>query len=137
MCEFVADTARQNFVKPGGDHFTLLNVWEQWQESGFSVSWTYEHFIQVKVSCKSELTSAHAWILDGFEVHSRSPVSETSAINLSNFVNVSRFLSRAIRTRVIYCLYRRPSVQGELPRALGRAIDLTAHCVGISKMRVG
>ncbi|GAA5877964.1 hypothetical protein JCM3774_004768 [Rhodotorula dairenensis] len=43
-----ADTARQNFVKPGGDHFMLLNVWEQWQESGFSVSWTYEHFIQVK-----------------------------------------------------------------------------------------
>lgn len=28
----------------------LLNVWDQWQESGFSVSWTYEHFIQVKVS---------------------------------------------------------------------------------------
>ncbi|BGP57914.1 hypothetical protein JCM8202v2_005568 [Rhodotorula sphaerocarpa] len=43
-----ADTARQNFVKPGGDHFMLLNVWDQWQESGFSVSWTYEHFIQVK-----------------------------------------------------------------------------------------
>ncbi|GAA6043501.1 hypothetical protein JCM8097_002244 [Rhodosporidiobolus ruineniae] len=43
-----ADTARQNFIKPGGDHFMLLNVWEQWQESGFSVSWTYEHFIQIK-----------------------------------------------------------------------------------------
>ncbi|TKA52525.1 hypothetical protein B0A53_04901 [Rhodotorula sp. CCFEE 5036] len=43
-----ADTARQNFVKPGGDHFMLLNIWEQWQESGFSVSWTYEHFVQVK-----------------------------------------------------------------------------------------
>ncbi|KAM0755976.1 Pre-mRNA splicing factor [Meredithblackwellia eburnea MCA 4105] len=43
-----ADTARQNFVKPGGDHFTLLNVWEQWSESGFSISWTYEHFIQIK-----------------------------------------------------------------------------------------
>ncbi|KAK4046359.1 hypothetical protein OIV83_006140 [Microbotryomycetes sp. JL201] len=43
-----ADTARQNFVRPGGDHFTLLNVWDQWQESGFSVSWTYEHFIQIK-----------------------------------------------------------------------------------------
>lgn len=27
----------------------LLNIWEQWQESGFSVSWTYEHFVQVKV----------------------------------------------------------------------------------------
>ncbi|KAI5478061.1 pre-mRNA-splicing factor ATP-dependent RNA helicase DHX16 [Pseudohyphozyma bogoriensis] len=43
-----ADTARQNFVKPGGDHFTLLNVWEQWVESGYSISWTYEHFIQIK-----------------------------------------------------------------------------------------
>jgi pre-mRNA-splicing factor ATP-dependent RNA helicase DHX16 len=46
---FTADTARQNFIKPGGDHFMLLNVWEQWQESGFSISWTYEHFIQIKV----------------------------------------------------------------------------------------
>jgi len=27
----------------------LLNVWEQWQDSGFSISWTYEHFIQIKV----------------------------------------------------------------------------------------
>lgn len=45
-----ADTARMNFVKPGGDHFTLLNVWDQWQDSGFSISWTYEHFIQIKVS---------------------------------------------------------------------------------------
>lgn len=44
-----ADTARQNFIKPGGDHFMLLNVWEQWQDSGFSISWTYEHFIQIKV----------------------------------------------------------------------------------------
>ncbi|GAA5825734.1 hypothetical protein JCM3770_003409, partial [Rhodotorula araucariae] len=43
-----ADTARQNFIKPGGDHFMLLNVWEQWQDAGFSVSWTYEHFVQVK-----------------------------------------------------------------------------------------
>ena len=44
-----ADAARMNFVKPGGDHFTLLNVWEQWQDAGFSISWTYEHFIQIKV----------------------------------------------------------------------------------------
>ncbi|GAA5933455.1 hypothetical protein JCM3775_000699 [Rhodotorula graminis] len=43
-----ADTARQNFVKPGGDHFMLLNVWEQWHDSGYSTSWTYEHFVQVK-----------------------------------------------------------------------------------------
>ena len=25
-----ADNARNNFNRPGGDHFTLLNVWNQW-----------------------------------------------------------------------------------------------------------
>lgn len=53
---YTADTARQNFVKPGGDHFTLLNVWEQWADSGFSISWTYEHFIQIKVSSLSRIS---------------------------------------------------------------------------------
>ncbi|MCO5554605.1 hypothetical protein L7F22_008136 [Adiantum nelumboides] len=33
-----ADKARAAFVKQGGDHFTLLNVWEQWVESGYSYS---------------------------------------------------------------------------------------------------
>lgn len=31
-----ADRARQTFFRHGGDHFTLLNVWEQWVESGYS-----------------------------------------------------------------------------------------------------
>jgi pre-mRNA-splicing factor ATP-dependent RNA helicase DHX16 len=31
-----ADKAHQNFIKPGGDHFTLLNIWEQWVETNFS-----------------------------------------------------------------------------------------------------
>lgn len=55
----LADTARQNFVKPGGDHFTLLNVWEQWQDSGFSISWTYEHFIQIKVCLRLSRLVTH------------------------------------------------------------------------------
>jgi pre-mRNA-splicing factor ATP-dependent RNA helicase DHX16 len=31
-----ADTARQNFFRPGGDHLTLLNVYEQWEETDHS-----------------------------------------------------------------------------------------------------
>ena len=31
-----ADKARANFVRQGGDHFTLLNVWEQWADSNYS-----------------------------------------------------------------------------------------------------
>lgn len=37
-----ADQARQNFVKTGGDHFTLLNVFNEWADTGFSIPWTYE-----------------------------------------------------------------------------------------------
>jgi pre-mRNA-splicing factor ATP-dependent RNA helicase DHX16 len=43
-----ADQARQNFVRGGGDHFTLLNVWEQWAETGFSQQFCYEQFLQFK-----------------------------------------------------------------------------------------
>lgn len=43
-----ADRARQLFVRPGGDHFTLLNIWEQWVESGYSQAFCLDHFLQPK-----------------------------------------------------------------------------------------
>jgi pre-mRNA-splicing factor ATP-dependent RNA helicase DHX16 len=41
-----ADSARQNFSNPVGDHLTLLNVYKQWEETNFSIQWCYENFIQ-------------------------------------------------------------------------------------------
>ncbi|XP_044715626.1 oligonucleotide/oligosaccharide-binding (OB)-fold domain-containing protein [Hirsutella rhossiliensis] len=42
-----ADSARNRFtVKEGGDHVTLLNVWNQWVESDFSPVWARENFLQ-------------------------------------------------------------------------------------------
>ena len=61
-----ADQARKNFFRPGGDHLTLLAVWNQvrtlrlqlafthmelnyqlqWVETNFSIQWCYENFIQ-------------------------------------------------------------------------------------------
>ena len=43
-----ADRARQNFVKPQGDHFTLLNLWQEWSDTAFAIAWTYENFVQVR-----------------------------------------------------------------------------------------
>ncbi|KAI6114152.1 pre-mRNA splicing factor [Pisolithus sp. B1] len=43
-----ADQARQNFVRAGGDHFTLLNVWEQWADTNYSQQFCYEQFLQYK-----------------------------------------------------------------------------------------
>ncbi|KAL6857478.1 Cyclin-dependent kinase catalytic subunit [Amphichorda felina] len=42
-----ADSARNRFtVKEGGDHVSLLNVWNQWVDSDFSPVWARENFLQ-------------------------------------------------------------------------------------------
>eukprot|EP01113_Clastostelium_recurvatum_P030938 TRINITY_DN3814_c0_g2_i3.p1 TRINITY_DN3814_c0_g2~~TRINITY_DN3814_c0_g2_i3.p1 ORF type:complete len:927 (+),score=221.48 TRINITY_DN3814_c0_g2_i3:146-2926(+) len=41
-----ADNARVNFNQPGGDHLTLLNVYNQWAETDYSTQWCFENFIQ-------------------------------------------------------------------------------------------
>ena len=43
-----ADNARVNFNKPGGDHMTLLHVWNSWAETNFSTQWCFENFIQIR-----------------------------------------------------------------------------------------
>ncbi|KAI0279232.1 P-loop containing nucleoside triphosphate hydrolase protein [Russula aff. rugulosa BPL654] len=48
-----ADQARQNFVRSGGDHFTLLNVWEQWADTNYSQQFCYEQFLQYKSLCRA------------------------------------------------------------------------------------
>ena len=41
-----ADTARKNFFQPGGDHISLLNVYNQWAQTDYSTQWCFENFIQ-------------------------------------------------------------------------------------------
>ncbi|KAI1381041.1 P-loop containing nucleoside triphosphate hydrolase protein [Hypoxylon crocopeplum] len=42
-----ADSARNRFtIKEGGDHLTLLNIWNQWVDSDFSPIWSRENFLQ-------------------------------------------------------------------------------------------
>jgi len=43
-----ADTAHQNFAVIQGDHLTLLNVYNQWRETDFSVEWCHENFVQIR-----------------------------------------------------------------------------------------
>ncbi len=43
-----ADTARKNFFLPGGDHLTLLNVYNQWADTDYSTQWCYENYIQYR-----------------------------------------------------------------------------------------
>jgi pre-mRNA-splicing factor ATP-dependent RNA helicase DHX16 len=43
-----ADNARNSFFRPGGDHFTLLTVFNIWKDCNYSMHWCYENFIQAR-----------------------------------------------------------------------------------------
>lgn len=43
-----ADRARESFVKPGGDHLTLLEIYNQWVDTDYSQQWAHEHFLQYR-----------------------------------------------------------------------------------------
>ena len=43
-----ADQAHKNFFRPGGDHLTLLAVWNGWADADYSTQWCYENFIQYR-----------------------------------------------------------------------------------------
>ncbi|KAJ3076359.1 hypothetical protein HDU98_003941 [Podochytrium sp. JEL0797] len=41
-----AEQARKNFFRPGGDHVTLLAIWNAWVETNYSIPWCRENYIQ-------------------------------------------------------------------------------------------
>ena len=44
-----ADNARVNFNRGAmGDHISLMNVYNQWQDTGESTQWCFENFVQVR-----------------------------------------------------------------------------------------
>lgn len=44
----IADTQHKNFWKPWGDHFTLLNVYDQWRDTNYAKDWCFENFVQFR-----------------------------------------------------------------------------------------
>ena len=43
-----ADTSRKSFFRPGGDHMTVLNVFNEWVEAEYSTQWCQENYIQAR-----------------------------------------------------------------------------------------
>ncbi|ODO07174.1 pre-mRNA-splicing factor ATP-dependent RNA helicase DHX16 [Cryptococcus wingfieldii CBS 7118] len=90
-----ADKAHKNFIKPGGDHFTLLNIFEQWAESNYSQQWCYENFIQFKsLSRVRDIRDQLAQLCDRVEVVIESTPNDVvpvqKAITAGYFYNTAR-----------------------------------------------
>ena len=75
-----ADSARARFtVKEGGDHFSLLNIWNQWVDSDFSYVWARENFLQQRSLTRArDVRDQLAKLCDRVEVS----ISTTGANNL-------------------------------------------------------
>ena len=76
-----ADNARINFNKPGGDHLTLLNVWNQWAETQYSTQWCFENFIQVRSLRKArDIREQLEGLMERVELEILSSAADTDAI---------------------------------------------------------
>ncbi|WRT64177.1 uncharacterized protein IL334_001106 [Kwoniella shivajii] len=90
-----ADKAHKNFIKTGGDHFTLLNIFEQWVESNYSQQWCHENFIQFKsLGRVRDIRDQLAQLCDRVEVVIESTPNEVvpvqKALTAGYFYNTAR-----------------------------------------------
>ncbi|RUS17612.1 hypothetical protein BC937DRAFT_89743 [Endogone sp. FLAS-F59071] len=67
--KFHADKAHQNLVRPGGDHLTLLNIWDQWVETNYSIQWCFENFVQHRTMSRArDMRDQFVGLLDRVEL---------------------------------------------------------------------
>jgi len=91
-----ADKARQNFVKNGGDHFTLLNIWDQWSETNYSQQWCYENFVQFKsLSRVRDIRDQLAGLCDRVEVVIQSNPNSNDIVPIQKALTSGYFYNTA------------------------------------------
>ena len=133
-----ADQARQNFVKAGGDHFTLLNVWEQWAETNYSQQFCYEQFLQFKsLSRARDIRDQLAGLCERVEVvvksnpNSNDITAVQKALTAGYFYNTVSF--SAIIKSLLYpynsCLGSTTKDRGLIPHAQNQSHSLHSSIV--------
>jgi pre-mRNA-splicing factor ATP-dependent RNA helicase DHX16 len=104
-----ADQARQNFVKQGGDHFTLLNVWEQWAETNYSQQFCYEQFLQYKSLCRArDIRDQLAGLCERVEVIVQSNPNSNDITSIQKAITAGYFYN------TVSCLPTSPASRNDL-----------------------
>lgn len=76
-----ADAARKGFFQPGGDHLMLLNIFNQWMDTGYSSQWCKEVFIQYRSMCRArDIRDQIIGLMERAEVQLKSDVLDHVAI---------------------------------------------------------
>lgn len=92
-----ADNAHKNFWKPGGDHLTLLHVYNEWVEASYSVEWCYQNFLQARTMKRArDVREQLEGMLERVEVERSSTDDDAKvrkAITSGFFYNTARLAS--------------------------------------------
>lgn len=100
-----ADQARQNFVRAGGDHFTLLNVWEQWAETNYSQQFCYEQFLQFKsLSRARDIRDQLAGLCERVEVVVQSNPNSNDITPIQKALTAGYFYNTVRHSRIVDCM---------------------------------
>ena len=91
-----ADNARKNFFRFGGDHLTLLNVYDCWVETGYSTQWCFENFIQHRSMRRArDVRDQLEGLMERVEIELTSNPSDTvnirKAITSGYFYHTAKF----------------------------------------------
>jgi len=94
--KFHADKARQNLTRPEGDHLTLLNVWDQWVETNYSMQWCYENFIQYRsLSRARDVRDQIVGLLDRVEIELEANPNSTDSTPMRKAITSGYFYNAA------------------------------------------
>lgn len=90
----MADMARQAFWSNGGDHLSLLAVYNSWAESGFTKQWCGENFVQYRTMQRArDVRDQLEGLMERVEVRACSSdddVAIRKAITAGYFYNTAR-----------------------------------------------
>ncbi len=120
-----ADTARKNFFLPGGDHLTLMNIYNQWADTDYSSQWCYENFIQYRSMKRArDIRDQLEGLLERVEIELVSNPAETvnirKAITAGYFYHTSRMSKgghyKTVKHNQTVMIHPNSSMFEDLPR---------------------
>ncbi|KAK9369200.1 Pre-mRNA-splicing factor ATP-dependent RNA helicase-like protein cdc28 [Lipomyces kononenkoae] len=96
-----ADKARDAFTRPGGDHLSLLEIWNEWVETDFSQVWAAENFLQYKSLCRArDVRDQLSRLCDRVGVKlSSAGTQENGVVNIQKAITSGFFSNVARLTR--------------------------------------
>merc|ERR1711881_600678 len=96
-----ADSARARFThKEGGDHLTLLNVYNAWVDTEYSIPWCRENFLQYRSPQRARLVREQLEALcDRVEIPPDSSVGPSEYVPILKALLSGFFSNTATLTR--------------------------------------